>query len=397
MASVVKKGNVYCIAVSLGKDEKGKYKYQWISGFKTRKEAEIRKHEIESQQDGGIYISPGKLTLGQFLDTWLTQYACSNLAPKTAEGYEHMIHRHISLAIGKIPLSQLKPAHIQKYYSDKLASGRADGTGGLSARTIRHHHVTLHGALQSAVKQGLIIRNPCDAVTPPHYQRPEMKFLNEDGIHTVLEAAKTTEYYALYYLALFTGMRRSEILALRWSDIDLDLCELSVNRTLHHLRDGSIIFRQPKTVRSRRMIALTPSTALALKELKEKQLAQRLLEGKNSPDDNPDKTFPNDRLVFCQPDGKPLLPDTITRAWIRLTRRLGMNVRLHDCRHTHASLMLKQGVHPAIVQQRLGHASITTTIDTYSHILPGLQQAAAKAFDELLNQKSTTEIVKNLH
>jgi integrase len=283
-------------------------------------------------------------------------------------------------------LTQLKPADIQNYYADKLATGRADGTGGLSARSVRHHHVTLHGALQYAVKQGLIFRNPCDAVTPPHFQKPEMHILDEDGVHTILEAAKATEYYALFYLALYTGMRRSELLGLKWTDIDLDLCELSVNRSLHHLHDGSLVFRAPKTARSRRRIALTPSTAIVLREHKEKQTAERLLSG---------NILSNDSLVFCQPDGKALLPDTITSAWIRLTRRLGMNIRLHDCRHTHASLMLKQGVHPAIVQQRLGHASIMTTIDTYSHILPGLQEAAAKGFDEMVNRNSPEKIISN--
>ena len=386
MASIVKRGNVYAIAVSVGKDDNGKYKYRWISGFKTMKEAKQRQHEIESQQDGGIFVPPGKLTIARYLESWLKDYAWPNLSPRTAEEYESMIHRHIAPSLGKILLTQLKPADIQNYYADKLATGRADGTGGLSPRSVRHHHVTLHGALQYAVKQGLIFRNPCDAVTPPHFQKPEMHILDEDGVHSILEAAKSTEYYALFYLALYTGMRRSEILGLKWTDIDLDLCELSVNRSLHHLHDGSLVFRQPKTARSRRRIALTPSTALVLREHKEKQTAERLLSG---------NTLSNDSLVFCQPDGKALLPDTITSAWIRLTRRLGMNIRLHDCRHTHASLMLKQGVHPAIVQQRLGHASIMTTIDTYSHILPGLQEAAAKGFDEMVNRNSPEKIISN--
>lgn len=386
MASIIKRGNTYSIAVC-GKDDYGKKKYQWLSGFKTMKEAKQRQHEIESQQDGGIYIKPGKITVGQYLDDWLKDYVWPNLSPKSAEGYEHMIHRHIAPAIGKILLTQLKPSDIQGYYTDKLATGRADGSGGLNPCTIKHHHTALHGALQLAVKQGLIIRNPADAVTPPHYQKPEMHVLDESGIHTLLEAARSGEYYALFYLALFTGMRRSELLGLKWSDVDFIGCELSVNRSLHHLRDGTTVFRQPKTARSRRLIALSPSTALVLKEHKEKQIAERLLTGKPLSDDD---------LVFCQPDGKPLLPETVTHAWIKLTRRLGMNIRLHDARHTHASLMLKEGVHPAIVQQRLGHASITTTIDTYSHILPGLQAAAAKGFDELVNKNSFEKVISSL-
>jgi integrase len=378
MASIVKRGNTYAIAVC-GKDDNGKKKYHWISGFKTMKEAKQRQHEIESQKDGGIYVAPGKITFAEYLERWLKDYVWPNLSPRTAEGYENMISVHIAPAIGKILLTEIKPSVIQKYYSDKLATGRADGNGGLNPCTIKHHHTALHGAFQLAVKQGLIIRNPCDAVTPPHFQKTEMNILDESGIYTVLEAAKETEYYALFYLALYTGMRRSELLGLKWSDIDLIGCELSVNRSLHHLRSGETVFRQPKTARSRRRIALSPSTALVLKQHKENQIAERLLTG---------KPLSDDEMVFCHPDGMPLLPESVTHAWIKLTRRLGMNIRLHDARHTHASLMLKEGVHPAIVQQRLGHASITTTIDTYSHILPGLQAAAAKGFDELVNRKN---------
>lgn len=371
----------YSIVIDVGTDPAtGKRKQQRVSIKGTKKEAEQRLSELLHQLDTGTFIKPGKTTVAEYLERWLKDYAWPNLSPKTAEGYEHMINRHIVPALGNIPLTQLKPSDIQKYYSDKLATGRKDGTGGLSARTVRHHHVTLHGALQIAVKQGLLIRNPCDAVTPPHYQRPEMHTLNEDDIHKLLEAAKDTLYYPIFYIALFTGMRRSEMLALRWCDIDLDLCELSVTRSLHHLRDGTTVFRQPKTTKSRRMIALSPSTALVLREHRGKQIAERLLTGKPLSDDS---------LIFSHPDGKPLLPDSITRHWIRLTRRLGMNIRLHDARHTMATLMLKQGVHPKIVQERLGHASITTTLDTYSHVTPGLQAAAALRFDELVNNRTS--------
>ncbi len=376
MASIIpqknKAGEIISYAVAvMYHDDSGKKKYKWYT-FQSEKEAKLKKHEVEFNQDKGMFAVPGKLTLGQFLDTWLKQYCYPNLAPKTAENYEHMIKKHIGPGLGKIPLGQLKPSDIQKYYTDKTKDG------GLSARTIRHHHTLLHGALSIAVKQGLIMRNLCDATTPPKFQQPEMQILDENGIHIVLEAAKHTQYYTLYYVELFTGMRRSEVLGLKWSDIDLDLCELSVNRSMHHLKDGSTVFRSPKTARSRRRIALTPSTALVLKEHKAQRETDKIMAG---------AVLSPDELVFCTPDGKPLLPDTITRCWIRMTRRLGLNIRLHDLRHTHASLMLKQGVHPAIVQQRLGHASITTTIDTYSHILPGLQAAAAKGFDELVNGK----------
>ncbi len=180
-------------------------------------------------------------------------------------------------------------------------------------------------------------------------------------------------------------------MALRWCDVDLVLCQLSVNRTIHHLRNGSIIFRAPKTAKGRRLIALSPSATLVLREHKEKQEAMRIMLG---------TTLTDEDLIFSQPDGRPLLPDTITHAWIKLVRRTGLgNIRFHDARHSHASLMLKQGTHPKIAQERLGHASIQITLDTYSHVAPGLQEAAAARFDEGLRVskiEAKKEAVKNL-
>lgn len=248
--------------------------------------------------------------------------------------------------------------------------------------------MTLHDTLQSAVKWGLLSRNPADAVNPPRYQRSEWHTLSEDDIHTVLEAAKKTPYYVLFYLAIFTGMRRSELLALRWCDIDLLLCQLYVTRTLHHLRDGTTVFRSPKTANGRRMIALSPSAALALREHKEKQEVERAILG---------ILLKDDELIFSQLDGKPLLPDTVTHAWIKLVRRTGLEgIRLHDARHSHASLMLKQGTHPKIVQERLGHASIQITLDTYSHVAPGLQEAAADRFDKMVTPRRENEAVEKV-
>jgi integrase len=184
-------------------------------------------------------------------------------------------------------------------------------------------------------------------------------------------------------------MRRSELLALRWSDIDLLLCQLYVTRTLHHLRDGTIVFRAPKTAKGRRMIALSPSAALVLREHKEKQKLDRDMLGVPLKDDD---------LVFSDLETKPLLPNTVTHAWIKLVRRVGLKgIRLHDARHSHASLMLKAGTHPKIVQERLGHSSVTITLDTYSHVAPGLQEAAAAQFDKMVSPKCENEAVENPH
>ena len=291
----------YTVVMNLGVDPAtGKRKQQWVSVKSTKKEAEKRLAELLHQIDTGTFMKPGKTTLAEYLERWLKDYVWPNLAPRTAEGYEYIIRRHITPALGRLTLTQLKPEHLQRYYADKLSTGRIDGNGGLSAKTVRHHHVTLHDALQSAMKWGLLARNPADAVDVPRFQRPQMKIMDADEINKFLEAAKDTPYYAIFYLALFTGMRRSELLALKWSDIDLILCQIYVSRSMHQLKDGSIVWRQPKSDRSRRMIALTPSTALVLREHKENQSSIRLMQG---------LPLKDDALVFSQPNGNPYRPD----------------------------------------------------------------------------------------
>jgi len=236
--------------------------------------------------------------------------------------------------------------------------------------------MTLHNALKCAVKWGLLIRNPVDAIDAPHTTNTEMKVMSEEDLNAFLEVVKPTPYYSLFYLALFTGMRRSELLGLRWSDVDLFLCQISVARAMHRLKNGEIVFRPPKTAKGRRIVSLSPSTALAIKEHRETQEMIRLMQGLRLNDKD---------LVFSKEDGSPLVPNAITSAWQRLAKRAGLQgIRLHDARHTHASLMLKHGIHPKIVQERLGHSTIAITLDTYSHVTPGLQEAAANRFDEIL-------------
>jgi integrase len=220
-----------------------------------------------------------------------------------------------------------------------------------------------------------MIRNPADAVSPPRSTREEIKTFDEEQLRTFLEAARETPYYTLFYTSLFTGLRRSELLGLRWEDVDLDLGGISVNRGLHQV-GGKTFFRAPKSSKGRRQVALPPSVCLLLRQHCNSEEAQRTQLG-----------FPQMRrgdLVFARADGTPIPPDILTHAWRKLARKLGFHgIRLHDARHTHATLLLKQGVHPKIVQERLGHATIATTLDTYSHVLPGPQEVAALRFDDL--------------
>lgn len=378
---ITKRGkDSYTIVLNLGRDpETGKRKQQWVSVKGTKKEAEKRLSELLSQLDNGIYVQPKRTTLANYLEMWLNEYAKNNLSPRGFERYSGIIRKHLIPDLGKVSLTQLKPEHLQKHYTTKLNDG-------LSARTVRYHHALIHVALQTAVKWGLVSRNVADAADPPRIRRNDMQTWEEDDVNRFMEGAKDSPYYALFYTALFTGMRRSELLALHWQDVDLIYGQLYVNRSLHQLKDGSFIFTQPKSAKSSRTIALTPSTILMLKEHQQQQKLERDMSGNPLTDDD---------LVFSNLEGKPLRPNTITRAWTTLAAKCDLKViRLHDARHTHASLMLKQGIHPKVVQERLGHSSIQMTIDTYSHVAPGIQEAAASRFDEILNHKTKSESIK---
>jgi len=381
---IVKRGkNNYSVVVSLGKDANThKYKYSWHTAKGSKKDAEKRLSEILHQLDNGTFIKPGKTTFGEYLEKWLSDYAKPNLSPRGFERYQGIITKHLIPDFGSITLTQLKPEHLQKHYTDKLNNG-------LSAGTVRYHHAVIHKALQTAVKWGLINRNVADGVDVPRARHNEMQTWDEYDITRFLEGAKDSLYYVLFYTALFTGMRRSELLALRWCDVDFIYSQVYVNRSLHHLKDGSYIFTQPKSAKSSRTIALSPSVILLLQEHKEKQRLERAMLGIPLTDND---------LVFSTLEGKPLRPNTITRAWTMLAARCGLKpIRLHDARHTHASIMLKQGVHPKIVQERLGHSSITITLDTYSHVAPGLQEAAAAGFDKMVLPRRENEAFKNVH
>jgi integrase len=346
-------------------------------------EADAKLTEILNKINRGEYISPGKETFAAFLDRFLNDYAKTNLSPRTYEGYETIIRQDLKPKLGYISLAELKPAYIQKFYAELLTNGRVNGQGGLNPLTVRHVHACLHRALQLAVKWGLCYTNPADAVDPPKFRRTEMHTMNEDGIEMVLEAAEGTVYYPIFYLAIFTGMRRSEYLGLRWADVDLLLGQVSVNRSIHQLRDNSIIFRETKTVKGRRNIALTPTTIQVLRDHLEEQIDLQKTYGRIVADAD---------LVFSHADKSPVFPDSVTQAWRTLAKRAGLTgVRLHDCRHTHASLLLKQGIHPKVVQERLGHTTISTTLDIYSHVAPGLQEAAALKFDEIVAPRIKNE------
>jgi len=362
----------YTLIFDVGRDPTtGKRKQQYVTIRGNKKEAEAKLAELLHQVENGMYVKGDKSTFGEFCERWLREYAIPGLSPRTSEGYANIIKVHLKPSLGAIPLSALRPEHLQRYYAGLLENG-------LSTRTIQHHHRLIHVALQTACKWQILPRNVADAATPPRCSRSEMHILNEDDIRHVLDAAKDTPYFVFFFMAIYTGARRSELLGLKWADCDLLGCQVSINRSLHHLLDGSTVVCPPKTERGRRTIAISPSCALVLREHWGKQVLERRML---------DIPVSNDDYVFSKASSNniPMLANTITHAWEKLVKKLDINVPLHGCRHTHASMLLGAGVSIKTISERLGHSSASLTLDVYSHVIKGQQEQAAVKFDELVN------------
>lgn len=365
----------WAIVVDLGPDpETGKRRRQWQTVKGTKRDAERVRREILHSIEIGTHVKPMKMTVGQFLNQWLEDYVAVNTAPKTAEGYRVIVNRHLIPNLGAILLTQLQPSHLQGYYTRALSQGRVDGKGGLSARTVLHIHRVISEALTHAAEWQMVARNIAMSVKPPRPRQPQITTLTQEEVLAFLNEAAASTYYDLFYTAIYTGMRRGELLGLRWKDIDLDLAQLSVSQTIQRIPGKGFVTQEPKTGRSRRSIALSPSVCILLRQRRERQQSERLLLG---------KAWHDDALVFGNLDGQPLDPSTLTHAFRRIVKKAAIpHIRFHDLRHTHATLMLKQGIHPKIVSERLGHSNIGITLDTYSHVMPGLQEAAARRFEE---------------
>ena len=363
----------YTVVVDLGRDPvTGKRRQLSRSVKGAKREAEALLVQLLHQRDVGVDAPPGKLTVADYLQKWLSEYARPNTAPKTYARYEQYVRLHLNPALGSIVLVKLRPLHIQAVYTAMQQKG-------LTARTALHCHRLLRNALQQAVRWQLLGRNPCDAVEPPRSARYEVPALTIDQAQAILDAAGGTRYGALVYLAITTGLRQGELLGLRWRDVDLDAGRLSVRQTCQWLSGQGFIFRQPKTHRSTRPVALSPGTVERLHQHRVSELEKRLAAGAYWQDHD---------LVFTDYLGKPIHPHTLWDGWRLIIRQTGIALRFHDLRHAHASLMLAQGTHAKIVQERLGHSTISTTLDIYSHVAPGLQEEAAARFDQLLGRRA---------
>ena len=364
----------WTIILNLGRDPAtGKRKQQWVTVRGTKKQAETRLSELLNQMDTGGFIKPTKETFGSFLQRYLDDYISTQIRATTLEAYQQR-GKHLIDGLGHIPVSELREEHLHKYYREKSKT--------LSPGTLIKHHNLLRSALSQGVIWRTLTRNVAEAVKPPKVSRKEMRALTGPEVHRMLEACEDTAWHSIFHTLTWTGLRRSELLGLRWKDVDLILASLRVVQSVQRLNTGEFIVQEPKTASGRRTIALSPASCLVLREHREKQEADATLLGRQLAEDD---------LVFSHPDGSPRDPSTLTLAFRRLTRRVGLDgVRLHDLRHTMASLYLEQGVNPKTVAERLGHASVTITLDLYSHCLPGVQEAAAVQFDTAMEQAKST-------
>ncbi len=309
-----------------------------------------------------------RLALGQFLMDWLSDTAKPSVRPSTFKGYEGKVRTHIVPGLGKIHLVKLTPRQVETFLNEKR-------TAGLSPQTVQHLRAILRAALSDAVKWGLISRNVAALVDGPRVPHRDVQPLSPDEAKGLLEAAGNHRLGALFSVALAVGLRQGEALGLGWNDIDLDAGALTVRKTLQRVA-GSFVFGEPKTVRSRRTIALPAVAVSALRTHRTRQMEERLAAG---------PLWEDVGLVFTTATGRPLQGSNVTRAFQQLLAGAGLRrQRFHDLRHSCASLLLAQGVHPRVVMEILGHSQIALTMNTYSHVLPPLQREAAARMDEAL-------------
>jgi integrase len=368
--------NSWAVVTYAGRDSAtGKERHKWHSVKGTKKDAQRELTRLLHQMNTGVYVEPTKIIVREFLEQWLHDSVRPSVAASTYAAYETAVRRYLVPTLGPIRLSRLQPASIQATLRGLLESGRATGQAGLAPASALKAYQVLHRGCEQAVKWGWLARNPCDAVDRPRLNHRDLQVWDEEQTRLFLgEAKRTSQHFLLYLTAIATGMRQAELLGLRWQDVDLVSAAASIGQIYYR---GA--FKEPKTARGRRTVALPTILLEELRRHKARQNEERLLLG---PDYN------DHGLIFAQPNGKPHhVRNLIRRDFEPLIRRTGVpRIRFHDLRHSHASHLLRAGVHPKVVSERLGHARVGITMDVYSHILPGMQEEAARKVDTFLSK-----------
>lgn len=364
--SIFQRGNgTWTCTIDVGRNADGKRLRRTVTG-KTKRSVTEKLTELQTEKSNGTLVVNNQTTVGEFLDWWLDDVAAQTVRAKTLAWYRQVVATHIKPTLGTIRLQKLAKAHIQS----RMAEMTRDNA---SPRMKRIVFAVIHCALVQAVKHDAVKINVAAALERPKVPKHEIKPMNGDQVAAFLLAAESDRLSAMYVVALSTGMRQGEMFGLEWNDIDLKAGTLMVRRTLVEM-DGEFSTNEPKTDKGRRLIELPQMAVESLWEHKARQLAEGLA---------------SSQLVFTDTDGKPLRRSNVTRrSFHPILKAAGLqDVRFHDLRHSSATLLLSAGIHPKIVQERLGHSEIGMTLNTYSHVLPGMQREAATKLDGMLRKK----------
>jgi integrase len=347
------------------------------SGFQTKREALEALSRLQEQLRAHSFVEPSKRSLGEYLAKWVEGLAAAGLAPSTVASYREAVELRVAPELGDVPLQGLEPSDLDRLYAKLLREGHRRKAGGLSPRTVRYTHTIIRKALADAMRKGLVVRNVADLASPPSAKAarpPEMRFWTPEQLGVFLSVVAGHRLFPLWRTAAFTGMRRGELAGLRWSDVDLEGDERAPGRIAvgqQYAGDGagSFDFQPPKTEHGRRLIELDAETVRVLSRWRTHQLEERMMLGLGE----------RAELVFTQPDGSPLRPDSgISAVFDRLLADIDLpRIRFHDLRHTHCAHLIASGADLKAVATRLGHASASFTLDRYGHLLPGQQAEAA--------------------
>ncbi|WP_017756775.1 site-specific integrase [Calidifontibacillus oryziterrae] len=367
---VTKRGKTWAFVIEVGKHPvTGRRKQKWQSGFATSEEAEaaLAKALVTlNQSTNAGESSSTKETVAAYMESWLKQKK-AQVRPGTYKSYNWIVNKYIIPQLGHHPLDKLNPMQLQNFILELQQDTK------LSNRSINHIRTVLHNALESACKFELVTKNVAKPITAPKVNKVHVKVWDEQQLKTFLTEAKRTRYYIAFLLAATTGMRLGEVIGVKWEDVDFNRQTLSVKRSYTRAHSG-YQFNEPKTATGNRVIALPKAVLEELEAHRVTQEAEKSKEGYN-----------DHGLVTQTTNGTPVSPRNLYRLWASIVKRAGLpRIRFHDLRHTHASLLLKQGVHPKVVAERLGHSNIQLTLNTYSHLLPNMQEEAAAKFGEFL-------------
>lgn len=343
----------------------------------TKKEAQLKLASLVTQHASGALVDTAKTTLADFIERWIRDWAESHVSEKTRERYAELLRNHVAARIGDVQIQKLRPVHLNELYG-KLLRGHDDRPA-LAARTVGHVHRVLHRALGHALRWGVVQQNIAEMVTPPRVEASELEILEPASVQLVLRGLRGRTIYPVCVLALATGMRRGELLALRWCDVDLDGAALRVEQSLEQTKRHGLRFKSPKTKHGRRRITLPPSALAELRTHRAAQQEARLRLGMGK--------APADALVFPKWDFTPRSPNSLTKEWHDAVARTdgAPKVSLHSLRHTHASHLIAAGLDVLAISRRLGHGTPSITLSVYGHLFPNADDRAAIAIEAALN------------